>query len=384
MYIAIMFKNCRLGVELDMKVEIWYHDPVEVDPQVSWVANSPYIIQNASFNEYPLCKYSKVLALNEYTRPDFIVTLDGEPIIVVEVSKENPSGHNIPQRFACMVRAAELGIPSLMYFPVCSRRTASNPGVRYLNVRVPLAQLRMSEIYNVPCLTMRWPTGPDNLPSSNIHDHAALAKFVEHVINSNMSGKKLDRSDAFVCRITQEMKRLCIPRQVSAYPRNSTYRIASPAGEPFSNNLINMSIDPPSSCQVYETTDFLKQQFSKARKSVPNSKKLEPIKARKYTLLYKGTANKSKTGPEHPYPGYLTLLDILYLRDADGQTSHSRSMNLAFSLPISLEAFKDNAINRPTGLNIIMEFADLILLDNALVLAGWMRNIAAGAVLIEW
>lgn len=366
------------------KIEIWYHDPAEIDPAVSWVANSDYIKNNTSSNHYLYCPYSKVLALIEYTMPDFIITIDGNPILAAEVSRENPSGHNIPQRFACVVRAAELGVPNLMYFPVCSRRTSSDPNPRYLNVRVPIAQLRMSKIYNVPCLTMNWPVGPDNLPSSDIRVHQPLADFVEHAIRIGIEGKLLDNNDTFVKSVLADMRSLCMPRIASSYPENSSYRMAKPNGEQFSYALINMSVDPPPSCEVCETASFLRQQFSRANKRVPSSKKLEPIKARPYTFIYKGTANSSNTGPEHPYPGYLTLLDILYLRTPGGQTQHDRDMNLAFYLPITLNAFKENAINRPVGLNILMEFADLILLDDALVLCGWMRNLAAGAVLISW
>lgn len=366
------------------KIEIWYHDPVEVDPTVSWVANSDFIKSNATFDDYLYCQYSKVLALIEYTRPDFIITIDGEPILAAEVSKENPSGHNIPQRFACMVRAAELGVPNLMYYPAFSRRTTSDPGVRYLNVRVPIAQLRMSKIYNVPCLTMNWPTGPNNLPSSDIRAHKPLADFVESVIRVGLDGKKVDIEYSSVKQVMKNMRELCDPRVPAAYPVNSSYRLASPLGEPFSTNLIGKSIDPPNSCEVCETVDLLKRQFGYAGKMVPNTKRLQPVKARPYTFLYKGTANKTKTGPEHPYPGYLTLLDILYLRTDGGQTKHDRDMNLAFRLPITLDAYKENAINRPTGLNVLMEFADLIILDDALVLGGWMRNLTAGAVLISW
>jgi len=55
--------------------------------------------------------------------------------------------------------------------------------------------------------------------------------------------------------------------------------------------------------------------------------------ARENTFIYKGTANKQKTGPEHPFPGYLTLLDILYLRNDYGQTTKNRIMNLGYNLP---------------------------------------------------
>lgn len=131
-------------------IELWYHDEAEVDARHSWLANSDFLIKNARTKSYENCSYSKVLALTEYARPDFILTIDGEPLLSSEITKMNPSGHNLPQRLSCLVRAAELGIPSLYYYPEYSRRTVSDPNPRFLNVRVPLSQLRLSEIYNIP------------------------------------------------------------------------------------------------------------------------------------------------------------------------------------------------------------------------------------------
>jgi len=71
------------------------------------------------------------------------------------------------------------------------------------------------------------------------------------------------------------------------------------------------------------------------------------------------------------------------LRYDYGQTTRDRIMNLAFKLPIELDAYIQNALNRPTGLNILMEFSDFIILEDAVVLGGWLRNVAAGAILVR-
>ena len=164
-------------------VELWYHDENEVDERHSWLRNSPYLIENTLRKSYDNCKYSKVLALVEYARPDFILTVDGTPLISVEVTEMNPSGHNLPQRFSCLLRAAELGIPSLLYYPEYSRRSTSDPNPRFLNVRVPLAQLRLSEIFRTPSLSMFWPTDKNTcLPSHNVTDHVNLASFMEYTL----------------------------------------------------------------------------------------------------------------------------------------------------------------------------------------------------------
>ena len=371
-------------------IEIWYHDESEVDPVRSWLANSAFLVSKAQLRAYTECSYSRVLALTEYARPDFILTVNGEPALSAELTKMNPSGHNLPQRFSCLVRAAELGIPSLYYYPEYSRRTVSDPNPRYLNVRVPLAQLRMSEIYGIPSLSLLWPTDPTTiLPTSQLSAHLNLALFVEYVAKLKLSNTTLTLADPKVNVIIQEMKRLSVPRRSSDYPDNPSFRIAYPTGDPFtktvlSTSLPGKSIDPPPSCKIELTEALLKRLYISFGKKLPKeNKKVSTLLTRNRSFVYTGTANSQKTGPEHPFPGYLSMLDILYLRTSTGQTSRDRNMNLVFELPISLESYIQNAINRTTGLNILMEFADFIVLDNAVVLGGWIRNLSAGAVLIK-
>lgn len=371
------------------KIEMWYHDANEVDARHSWLKNSPYLISHTNRISYDSCSYAKVLALVEYARPDFILTVDGEPLLSAEITQMNPSGHNMPQRFSCLLRAAEMGVPSIFYCPRSARRSTSDPKERYINVRMPLAQLRLSEIYEVPSLTMFWPTDSTTLlPTSNLAEHKDFAKFVEYTLKTYLAKNvKLQLSDPKVIGIQTAMQRASIPRNMYDYQLNSSFRTLFPDGDSFTKRVVGaMAIDPPASCTVRKTADLLHEtykDFGKRFLTVRNQKKSKMLLSRENTLVYRGTANKQKTGPEHPFPGYLTLLDILYLRTAHGQTSRDRIMNLAFLLPITLDAFRENAINRPTGLNILMEFSDFIVLQDAVVLGGWMRNIAAGAVLVR-
>jgi len=370
-------------------IELYYHDESEVDPIHSWLNNSRFLVDNAFIKSYNECSYCRVLALTEYARPDFILAINGEPILSAELTEMNPSGHNLPQRFSCLLRAAELGIPSLFYCPKYSRRTASDPNPRYINVRVALAQMRLSDIFGVPSLTMIWPTDPLTiLPTANNSDHKPLADFVEYVAKQRLRGNILSRSDSEVKKITEHMKHLSVPQRLSDYRPNSTYRKIYPSGDAFSRNVlasmgINHAIDPPGSCQIENTHTLLTSIYSSMGRKLSKNKKITTLLNRENSFIYKGTANSNCTGPEHPYPGYLTLLDILYLRLENGQTTRERNMNLVFILPITLQAYTENAINRPTGLNILMEFADIIILEDAVVLGGWIRNLSAGAVLIR-
>lgn len=367
-------------------IELWYHDENEVDERHSWLSNSPTLIARTQRKNYENCSYSKVLALVEYARPDFILTVDGTPILSCEVTMMNPSGHNMPQRFSCLLRAAEMGVPSLFYYPRYARRSTSDPQPRYLNVRVPLAQLRLSSIFETPSLSMFWPTDTETLqPTRDITRHRDLAAFVEYTLNSYLStGHTLSMRDPEVVRIQNIMREASRP--VTTYDLNPSFRDYFPDGDTFTKSVLgDIAIDPPRSCEITLTEGLLAEsyrQFGKNFNAYKRQKKVKLLLSRDKTFVYHGTANAQRTGPEHPFPGYLTLLDILYLRSNFGQTTRDRAMNLAFRLPITVDAYVKNAVNRPTGLNILMEFSDFIILEDAIVLGGWMRNVAAGAILV--
>ena len=48
--------------------------------------------------------------LLRYDRPDVILVWDKKPVLVIELTSEVPSGHNVGQRWARLVRSMEEGI----------------------------------------------------------------------------------------------------------------------------------------------------------------------------------------------------------------------------------------------------------------------------------
>jgi len=365
-------------------IEIWYHDPAEADPDHSWIGLSK-ILKECHQDSFDRCPYSRVLALAEYAQPDIVLSCEGIPFLSAELTRMNPSGHNLPQRFSCLVRAAELGVPSIFYYPEYSRRSNSDPNPRYLNIRVPLAQLRLSDIYNVPSLSFFWPTNPKSLqPELGLEAHIQLAKFVESVVVEGKSGNIISKNGTLVKEQARRMQDVTKKYATdAAYPPNISFRKHFPDGDHFSLQLLGRAVDPPNSCELVATQSLLQDLFKEVKKKVPQNRKTNLLLSRTVSLVYNGTPNKSKDGPEHPYPGYLTLLDILYSRREGGHTPRDRQMNLVFRLPINLEKFREKALDRPTGLNILMEFADMIILKNGVVLGGFIRNLSSGAVLIH-
>ena len=168
-------------------IVVYYHDPIEVDPRTGWTGLCPDLL-NAKRIDISEVVDQRVTQLFEYARPDAVITVDGQPVVSIEQTQMNPSGHNIPQRFSFHVRAAELRVPSILYYPEYARRVFSDPNVRYLNIRVPLAQIRLSSIYRIPALTVFWPTDPNTkLPDTRQRAHRELADVVNLLIASRNS-----------------------------------------------------------------------------------------------------------------------------------------------------------------------------------------------------
>jgi hypothetical protein len=93
-----------------------------------------------------------------YDRPDIVLVHEDEPILVVEETIEVPSGHNVGQRFARIVAAAELGVPSLYFGPyVAQKHGGATAGPRYVNARLFHALDRLESATGTSVTTINWP-----------------------------------------------------------------------------------------------------------------------------------------------------------------------------------------------------------------------------------
>ncbi len=98
---------------------------------------------------------SRLLA---YDRPD-VILLDGDkPVLVVERTTEVPSGHNVGQRFARLVAAAQAHVPVVYFGPYMARKHGgATEGPRYMNLRLFQALRQMSTVERSPVTTINWP-----------------------------------------------------------------------------------------------------------------------------------------------------------------------------------------------------------------------------------
>jgi hypothetical protein len=348
-----------------MGIVIYHHDPVEVDPKTSWTGLCPSLA-GASYVDITKCREKQIVECFAYARPDAVISVDGKVVVSIEQTQMNPSGHNIPQRFSCLVRAAELGIPSILYYPAYSRRTFSDPNVRYLQVRVPLAQKRMSQIYGVPSLSVFWPTNSKTkLPATDQPAHRPMATVIESlVVNAVNHGNLLKLVE--VRAALQTMDEM-IKRFAARYKQNSSVRKLLRDGFPGAS-ANGLTVDPPSGVVLYQTADFVRS-LPKMMSTDQGRAVASRLNRRNLTLVYTGTANKMGNDSEHPWPGYLTLFDMLYVRTDTGRKATERLHNLVYRLPVPVQTFvaRANQSNPPTATYIVDSFADLVILNGGAV-----------------
>jgi hypothetical protein len=100
----------------------------------------------------------KLAAVLKYDRPDVILALDGEPVLVLERTVEVPSGHNVGQRFARLAAAAEDRRPLVYFGPfVAFKHGGKTAGPRWMNLRLFQALDVLSQVHGTAVTTIRWP-----------------------------------------------------------------------------------------------------------------------------------------------------------------------------------------------------------------------------------
>jgi hypothetical protein len=366
-------------------VTIWYHDPAEVSIDSSWTGLAARL-RGAARRDITSCQEPSVLKLFEYARPDAVVTVGVEPVVSIEQTMMNPSGHNIPQRFSCIAKAAELGIPGILYYPEASRRTYSDPNVRYLNVRVPLAQFRLMEIFDSLSLSVFWPTGDNKLPRTDQEAQRNLASVVDVIVGR--AGAPLSASslatETSIAEAMAEMDRVIRRYGVSrGYRPNPSVRALKPSGFAQTQRGASLPIDPPLVVELAKTDVFLSALLSGTSVGVDDPR-LTQFRTRQLTLALRATANHNGTDSEHPWPGYLTLIDTLYAKEAGGKSRSNRTHNLVYKLPVPVDRFLSRLTNPPTATSIVDTVSDLVVLSDGIILGQCQRANPRSALLCRF
>jgi hypothetical protein len=248
-----------------------------------------------------------------YDRPDIILLLDKKPILVLEKTAEVPTGHNVGQRVARLVRAAEHQIPVLYFLPFDARKHGAFTGICSINTRLIRAMVRMSEIHDVPVLPVEWPSrGEDGELVIDGSQDSKLATLVSSLLDSYPSkwNKEIKNYEHW---LESELER-----------RNSVY-------PPYKKLPLSARIEK--TAQFLDGLDF-------------ETKKYASLLRRPNTLIYKMEMAPESCRREDPYTGTQFIYDYGWLRD--GPKPSDRKSNLLIHVPkVTVKRWREANPNDP-------------------------------------
>jgi len=233
-----------------------------------------------------------------YDRPDVILLNAGRPVATIEKTREVPTGHNVGQRVARLVRSVELGIPTLKFFPFDARKHGRYTNICNLNARLLQAFENMWRIHNTPMIAVNWASDSHGEliedGSADVELQTLLAGYIKSGFNSNCSEFKSARQ-----------------RQLAEYSqRCETY-------EAYGN--------PPPSLKIGKTIEMLREL------GIPRtSQQAGKLLLRDESVVYEIGMSEEKCRREDPYTGTQFIYDYLYCRNGPKPDNKFRNLILHF------------------------------------------------------
>jgi hypothetical protein len=238
-----------------------------------------------------------VESLVSYDRPD-IILLDGEqPILVIEITREVPTGHNVGQRVARLVRSAEMGVTTMFFLPFEARKHGDYSSICRINARLLSAMRRMSEIHGVPVVPIDWPANKHGALITDGSENIVISDLVSASLDSwpGSSSSAMDRHHLW---LRDEES-----RRINDYPSYGKF---------------------PPSVRIVRTDSFLDGlRFSLGEVSL--------LERRLESLVYEIGMTPENCRRQDPYTGMQFVYDYGWLRE--GPTPADRSKNLILHVP---------------------------------------------------
>lgn len=250
--------------------------------------------------------------ITEYDKPDIILVKNGEPLLVIEITQEVPTGHNVGQRFARLVRAVELGIPTIYFFPFDAKKHGEWAGICNLNIRLLAAAKKMYEIHDTPLLCVNWPTDSRGEIVVDGTENDTMIKILKSYVDSGFNKK----CSGFIDQLNQ---------LDAEYTRRLRTR-------PSYAKL------PPSVTQEKTSTVLRNFGITNAPSAFVN---------RPYTYLYRMDMTPEKCKRQDPYTGTTFIYDYLVCRT--GKNVNDKKNNLVLHFPkLTVATWKAKNPNDPT------------------------------------
>lgn len=258
---------------------------------------------------------------------DAILTVDGEPMLVIEESHEAGTGHNVFQRFPRLAAAAENNVPCLYIYPEAAVVERQNSPIRWDPIN-PLIFKAMSALFDVcgfPSLFFYYPS----LYQSSKNNLLELKNKGLLLDDEYLGCPKRDEAEITsmfdiindFLEIIDSSENLSLAKNKFKSLPNVRERLSWMSNEFYkkSHDKDWTTMSPLSSCFEIDTrllTDYF-QRFEDGDYKIGNL-----LKSRAKTLIYKVDARFRGD----PYPGCLAAIDYLMCRYGD--STEERSKNL--------------------------------------------------------
>ncbi len=106
--------------------------------------------------------------LLDYDRADYYFCFREKPFLVVEMTEHGYTGDQCMQRFARIVKTAEMRIPFLYFAPTSRTRydelDDASPSFRNVSADMYEGFVRLTEIFETPVIALPWGTGENGIP----------------------------------------------------------------------------------------------------------------------------------------------------------------------------------------------------------------------------
>ena len=272
----------------------------------------------------------------EYDKPDIIVIKNDKPVLVIEITQEVPTGHNVGQRFARLVRAIELGIPAIYFFPFDAKKHGAYAGICNLNIRLLEAAKKMYEIHGTPLLCVNWPT--------DMHGEIIVDGSEDDVIKRILASYVDSGFDKNCEEILNHLDFMCAEYASRLRVRPSYSKL-------------------PSSVTRVKTSELISRY---RLDNVPLSFSVRP-----YTYVYRIDMTPAKCKRQDPYTGMVFIYDYMVCRT--GPNVEDKKSNLVLFFPyLTTSIWKEKNPNDLTtkSCNWYLTANMLILKDGNIIIRG--------------
>lgn len=321
--------------------EVWCDSLIEAD----WFVGLDARLANSKIKTIGgRGKNSKIVdELIQYDRPDIILVENEKPILVIEKTREVPTGHNVGQRVARLVRAAEFGVPVFCFLPFDARKHGKYAGMCSINTRLLRAMLKLGDLHQTHALAINWPCDENGELIVDGQENNEISLAVSAVLDDleNLPNDQLNISRGL-------MKSQIIKRE-EVFPK---YR------------------DLPPSAKKKFTKEFLE--------NVPGITQEEKswLSKRRISLVYKMDMTPEKCKRQDPYTGMQFIYDYVWLRN--GPHPSDRDENLILHVPqVDKQTWLTNNPNdkETKSCNWYLTADAIVLKDGCILIKEWEHHV---------